>query len=309
MQAVPLLQPTYEIIEDDILAQGSLPSSGGAFELYRKLLERPEPVSSVTAIPAALRDAAAPQRDDDNGVAQAAAAADAGASARDGGGAAHAQSWEMHDAMAAAAASMRRARCGRRGVVEFFKAWDEWGALSNFSPHPIDMPRGQADHQGPASAAPALQCRWASVEHFYQAQKFMHAEGSVDAALRARAEAVVDKIVAAPSPEEAARTGRYHERVDQELVRPDWAVAKVAVMEAAVMEKFREHAGPRAMLLSTAEEELHLVEASPNDYFWGSGRTGTGQNMLGALLQRVRGRLLEEERDGTLHSEELQHAV
>lgn len=315
VQAVPLLEPTYEIIEDDILAQGSLPSSGGAFALYRKLLERSEPVGSATAMPPFLRSMVAASPGGGGGFAtvtagtgSAGAAAGAATAARDGG-AALSESWEMHDAMAAAAAAMRRQRSGTRGVVEFFKAWDEWGALSNFSPHPIDMPRGQADHPA-ADAAPALQCRWASVEHFYQAQKFMHADGAVAAAVRERSEAVIDKIVAAPSPEEAARCGRFHERVDAELVRADWAESKVAVMEAAVLEKFRRHAGPRAMLLSTAEEEVHLVEASPNDYFWGAGRTGTGRNMLGAVLQRVRARVLAEERGcSALRGEPLEHAV
>ena len=93
-------------------------------------------------------------------------------------------------------------------------------------------------------------------------------------------------------------------------MRGDWAEAKIRVMEAAVMEKFRRHAGPRAMLLSTAAEGLRLVEASPNDFFWGCGRTGSGRNMLGVLLQRVREQLLhEEEEGGALESEELEHAV
>lgn len=65
--------------------------------------------------------------------------------------------------------------------VEFYKAWDEWGALSNFSPHAIRMPEGpavtgmqqqqqqQRSHQNGVTARQRL---WKSVEHFYQAQKF-----------------------------------------------------------------------------------------------------------------------------------------
>lgn len=55
-------------------------------------------------------------------------------------------------------------------VVEFYKAWDRNGALSNFSPHSVELPAG------PVSAAGALSRgavrAWPSVEHFYQAQKF-----------------------------------------------------------------------------------------------------------------------------------------
>ena len=50
-----------------------------------------------------------------------------------------------------------------QGLAEFYKPWDRYGALSNFSPHPIEV----------ATANPgALPQRWPSVEHFYQAQKF-----------------------------------------------------------------------------------------------------------------------------------------
>ena len=62
-------------------------------------------------------------------------------------------------------------------VVEFYKAWDRNGALSNFSPHAVDLPAG------PVSAAGALPRgavrAWPSVEHFYQAQKFAGAANTV----------------------------------------------------------------------------------------------------------------------------------
>ena len=35
-------------------------------------------------------------------------------------------------------------------------------------------------------------------------------------------------------------------------VRPDWDAAKLGVMRVALAAKFRQHEGPRAMLLATA---------------------------------------------------------
>jgi predicted NAD-dependent protein-ADP-ribosyltransferase YbiA (DUF1768 family) len=62
-----------------------------------------------------------------------------------------------------AARNSRAARAVQE--AKFYKAWDEWGALSNFSPHPIHMPYDSTVAGGP------LRC-WSSVEHYYQAQKF-----------------------------------------------------------------------------------------------------------------------------------------
>lgn len=165
----------------------------------------------------------------------------------------------------------------------------------------------------------------------------------------------MEAIAAAPSPEEAARIGRRTERTRPELLRRDWADSKVTFMLQALRAKFKQHAGPRAMLLATAGLHVdgsgslaaaaapalagvaaaagatatvgssnngtvlvaaapaggsggagsagardcgvgadggvvcyELVEASPNDYFWGAGYERTGQNKLGQLLMQVR---------------------
>ena len=55
-------------------------------------------------------------------------------------------------------------------VAEFYKAWDRYGALSNFSAHPVRLPDGPIGASGALPRAPERQ--WRSVEHFYQAQKF-----------------------------------------------------------------------------------------------------------------------------------------
>ena len=53
----------------------------------------------------------------------------------------------------------------------------------------------------------------------------------------AEAEAVVEAIAAAASPEEAARLGRRAARGQPGLLRPDWATAKLAVMCAGLRAK------------------------------------------------------------------------
>ncbi|KAK9807042.1 hypothetical protein WJX72_011769 [[Myrmecia] bisecta] len=244
-------------------------------------------------------------------------------------------------------------------VVEFYKAWDRYGALSNFSPHPISMPAGPfpslskpaaggaqpgssssrsdtgggtfqppafgetaahssdrnggaASTSGPQDPLPHKQPRmerWQSVEHYYQAQKFTgaheHAWQNDAAVARLRRD-----IAAASSPEEAARIGRYNQRMQPNLVRPDWDTAKLDVMYAALRAKFMSHAAPRRMLLSTAEGEAgprDLVESSPHDFFWGKGVDGTGSNHLGQLLMRLRSELLVETKRSS--GDTLQQAV
>lgn len=46
-------------------------------------------------------------------------------------------------------------------IIFFYKAWDPYGAFSNFSPHPIQMPDGNGDY-----------ATWPSVEHYYQVLNF-----------------------------------------------------------------------------------------------------------------------------------------
>lgn len=55
----------------------------------------------------------------------------------------------------------------------------------------------------------------------------------------AEAKAAADAIAAAPSPEEAARIGRRMECARPDLLRADWAAAKLAVMAVALRAKAR----------------------------------------------------------------------
>ncbi|RVW16081.1 Riboflavin biosynthesis protein PYRR, chloroplastic [Vitis vinifera] len=159
-------------------------------------------------------------------------------------------------------------------IIFFYKTWDLYGAFSNFSPHPIQMPDENGDYQ-----------TWSSVEHYYQAHKFVGVNDPV-------ARDFVEDIKSAKSPEEAARMGRTIQRQHPDLVRSDWDTVKIDVMYRALKCKFSIYPHLNSMLLSTAGSVL--VEASPHDLFWGGGRDGEGLNYLGRLLMQLRSEFLGE---------------
>lgn len=141
-------------------------------------------------------------------------------------------------------------------TIYFYKVEDPYGCFSNFSPHSIYL-KGQD---------------WLTVEHYYQAQKFV---GSVD-------EQLIDLIRASETPQQAAKLGREPSR----QLRPDWEEVKTEIMREAVFTKFITHADIQAILLSTGDRLI--VEDSPTDYYWGCGCDHTGQNHLGKILMSVR---------------------
>ncbi|XP_021281608.1 riboflavin biosynthesis protein PYRR, chloroplastic [Herrania umbratica] len=159
-------------------------------------------------------------------------------------------------------------------IIFFYKTWDPYGAFSNFSPHPIQMPDEDDNY-----------VTWSSVEHYYQANKFLGISDPI-------AQDCIEKIKLAKSPEEAARMGRLTQRRHPNLVRSDWESVKIDVMYRALKCKFSIYPHLNSMLLSTAGSVL--VEASPHDLFWGGGREGEGLNYLGRLLMQLRSEFLGE---------------
>lgn len=141
-------------------------------------------------------------------------------------------------------------------TIYFYKVWQPYGCFSNFSLHGIKI------HS----------IYWLTVEHYYQAQKFV---GTPDAV-------IIPLIHAAQTPELAAALGRDCTR----QIRPNWELVKTQVMQEAVLQKFLTHADIREILLTTGNQLL--VENSPTDYFWGCGANKTGQNHLGKILMNVR---------------------
>ena len=91
-----------------------------------------------------------------------------------------------------------------------------------------------------------------------------------------------EEVRLAKSPMIAARMGRSRKRP----LRRDWESVKDSLMHEAVLAKFSQHPELREILLGTGEAKL--VEHTANDSYWGDGGDGTGKNMLGMILMRVR---------------------
>ena len=131
-----------------------------------------------------------------------------------------------------------------------------FGCFSNFSAHGFELDGAW----------------WPTSEHYFQAQKFAGTEH-------------VEAIRAAHTPKEAAEMGRDRTRP----LRADWQQVKDDVMRRAVLRKFESHADIREVLLSTGDELI--VENTRDDYYWGCGADGSGQNKLGQILMEVRAEL------------------
>ena len=142
--------------------------------------------------------------------------------------------------------------------IYFFTKNDPFYELSNFAPYGLE----------------ADGVYWPTVEHYFQAQKFA---GEANAAYR-------ERIRGAHSPQQAKTLGQTRAIA----IRPDWDEVKEDVMREALRKKF---ARPqlRELLLSTRGRPL--VENSPYDRYWGSGKDGGGRNRLGALLMELRDEL------------------
>jgi ribA/ribD-fused uncharacterized protein len=144
-------------------------------------------------------------------------------------------------------------------VIYFFSQSETHREFSNFAPFGIDLD----------------DARWPTVEHHYQAQKF--ADPQLRKTIRKAEKPVIAKSLADKN---------------KAAIRPDWDAVKDEVMYRAVRRKFELHAELRELLLATGAEDI--VESAPNDYYWGVGREGTGQNRLGKIIERIRAELRAE---------------
>jgi len=142
--------------------------------------------------------------------------------------------------------------------IRFYHSDQPWGALSNFSKHSIYIDG----------------INWLTVEHYYQAQKFIEPE-------------LKEKIRLSKTPTLAKDIATEMKN----LRRDDWAELKEDVMLKVLRGKFTQHPELAKLLLSTGQKRL--VESTSNDTFWGESLDGIGQNKLGELLMLVRTELEE----------------
>ncbi|GAQ80666.1 hypothetical protein KFL_000590190 [Klebsormidium nitens] len=83
----------------------------------------------------------------------------------------------------------------------------------------------------------------------------------------------------------AAKEGRKRSNP----LREDWERIKDDVMLTALRAKSMQHEELKEVLLSTGER--NLVEHTTNDSYWADGGNGSGRNVLGQLLVRLRSEL------------------
>lgn len=147
-----------------------------------------------------------------------------------------------------------------QNVINFYSVNDEYGEFSNFAAFPIELD-GRT---------------WPTSEHYFQALKFL--DKTHQEAIRRES-----------SPMKAARMGRDRKRP----LRKDWESVKDEVMRKAVRAKFTQHEDLRSLLIGTGT--ARLVEHTTNDAYWGDGGDGSGRNMLGLILMKLRDELSEQD--------------
>jgi len=94
----------------------------------------------------------------------------------------------------------------------------------------------------------------------------------------------IQRLFCNMAPREAFNAVRSDELKNR--VRSDWHNIKNDIMYEVLKAKFVQNAYLRNALLATGASVL--VERTANDNYWADGGDGTGQNMLGQILMRVR---------------------
>ena len=158
--------------------------------------------------------------------------------------------------------------------------------------------------------------KYRSSEHFFQAAKFSGPNATKedleyaryiaesDSPNKARTLAIQKKArwgKALHCKEGCSEKKSVNELIDEykdvAKIRPDWDKVKDEVMLIAVRSKFSQHDDLRDLLLKTKNREL--VEHTHRDSYWADGgegwdrkKLGTGKNMLGKTLVKVREELM-----------------
>ncbi len=147
------------------------------------------------------------------------------------------------------------------GLIPFYHSDQKWGDFSNFSKHAIFLD-GKI---------------WATVEHFYQAQKFHNTESQ--------------EIIRQSETPTLAKQKAY--KILEKQPAQNWLYKKEDVMYRGLEAKFTQHPDLSKLLIGTRYKTL--VERSDTDKYWGDGIDGNGKNRLGYLLMRLRRKKLKQQ--------------
>ena len=115
---------------------------------------------------------------------------------------------------------------------------------------------------------------------------------------------IAEKIVKAKTPQEAKKLGRQVKNFDD----AEWCEIREAAMWNAVWLKFSQNGDLKKIITDPIFANRHFVEGSPVDRIWGIGliwndpkiadkKNWNGLNLLGKTLDKVRVKLLSEEKD------------
>jgi ribA/ribD-fused uncharacterized protein len=137
-------------------------------------------------------------------------------------------------------------------VINFYSKKEKYAWLSNFHLIPMEIDG----------------LVYNTVEHYFQSEKFRYTDPDY-----------AEKIRLCASPAIAKRLGRSRTHT----IHTEWNTFRLVVMRKAIFHKFT---FMKELLVST--KNAILQEASPSDYFWGVGKSGSGQNMLGKLIMEFR---------------------
>ena len=127
---------------------------------------------------------------------------------------------------------------------------------------------------------------WPTVEHYYQAQK-SHSVAYRNAIRAAETPGQAKRLAAAPDARGKAGKQSWF-RANSAAPRADWGEVKLDIVRRADWAKFSQNPDLAALLLATGEAAL--IEDSPSDPFWGTGRDGNGANWAGRVLMEIRER-------------------
>lgn len=175
-------------------------------------------------------------------------------------------------------------------VIEFYNENDKYGEFSNYYGKGQNK-KFKLEYKGKS---------WPTTEHLFQAFKFLGPNSSeIDneyaEIIRQQTTPNKAKIIA-----NQKRGGGYKWRTDLNIIidkyknlgvkiRKNWDDIKFDIMLKILRLKFTQNPSLKKLLLGTGESIL--IEHTKRDKIWGDGGDGSGMNLLGKALMKIRDEL------------------